>query len=199
MANELELNALIGSRICHDLISPLGAIGNGVELLEMTGAETSPEITLISESVENANARIRYFRVAFGSASEGAILGNTELRSILNDLFKTTNRIKVDWRVADDISRTEAKLAFLIILCLESALPWGGKVLVTRTDGRWNLMGTSERIKIDEALWEVVANPQCDIKMNPSDVQFALVQHAARAIERRVTTMIKENAISVAF
>ena len=199
MTNEMELNALIGSRICHDLISPLGAIGNGVELLEMTGVETTPEITLISQSVENANARIRYFRVAFGAASEGAMVGNAELRSILGDLFKTTHRITVDWRVAEDIPRTEAKLAFLAILCLESALPWGGKVLVTRTDGRWNLMGTAERLKIDEPLWEVVANPQYDTKMNASDVQFALVQPAARSIERRVTTIIKETAISIGF
>ena len=62
----IELNDLIGSRICHDLISPLGAIGNGVELLTMSGMTEVPEMTLISESVENANARIRFFRIAFG-------------------------------------------------------------------------------------------------------------------------------------
>jgi histidine phosphotransferase ChpT len=199
MATETELNALIGSRICHDLISPLGAIGNGVELLAMTGAEQTPEIALISESVENANARIRYFRIAFGAASSAAMIGNAELRSILSDLFKTTNRIKVDWNVSTDIARTEAKLAFLVILCLESALPWGGRVMVTRTDDRWNLIGTAERLKIDEALWDVVANPQYDTAMSASDVQFALIQPAARAIDRRVTTMLKEGSISVSF
>lgn len=199
MASDIELNALIGSRICHDLISPLGAIGNGVELLAMTGAETTPEIALISESVDNANARIRYFRVAFGAASEGTMIGNAELQSILADLFKSTSRVKVDWRVAGDVSRAEAKLAFLVILCLESALPWGGKVLVTRTDARWNLMATTERLKVDEPLWEVVATPKTEAKMSASEVQFALVQPAARAIGRRVTTMIKENAISVGF
>lgn len=199
MTNETELNALIGSRICHDLISPLGAIGNGVELLAMTGAEQTPEIALISESVENANARIRYFRIAFGAASASAMIGHAELRSILDDLFKTTNRIKVDWRVTNDIARAEAKLAFLVILCLESALPWGGRVMVTRTDDRWNLIGSAERLKIDEALWEVVANPQYDTTMSASDVQFALVQPAARTINRRVTTMLKEGAISVSF
>lgn len=199
MASDVELNALIGSRICHDLISPLGAIGNGVELLEMTGLETSPEIALISESVDNVNARIRYFRVAFGAASNGAMIGNAELRSILSDLFKATNRINVDWRVGEDVPRTEAKLAFLIVLCLENALAWGGKVHVTRTDGRWNLMGSADRMKIDEPLWEVVANPQSGMSIKASDVQFALVQPAAVAVGRRVTTMIKENAISVGF
>jgi len=52
-----DLTALIGSRICHDLISPLGAIGNGVELLQLSGMGDSPEMALISESVTNANLR----------------------------------------------------------------------------------------------------------------------------------------------
>ena len=51
-----HIAALLGSRICHDLISPIGAISNGVELMQMSGADSSPELALISESVESANA-----------------------------------------------------------------------------------------------------------------------------------------------
>ena len=65
-----DLNALLGSRICHDLISPLSAIGNGIELLTLSGVDAPSEIALISESVDNANTRIRFFRVAFGAARE---------------------------------------------------------------------------------------------------------------------------------
>ncbi len=63
-----DIASLIGSRISHDLISPIGAIGNGLELLSMSGAG-GPEVELISDSVANANARIRHFRIAFGLAS----------------------------------------------------------------------------------------------------------------------------------
>ena len=60
------LAQLVGSRICHDLISPVGAIGNGLELLAMAGGRTMPggsaELELISDSVVQANARIRFFR-----------------------------------------------------------------------------------------------------------------------------------------
>ena len=68
--NKLNIAALIGSRICHDLISPIGAINNGLELLEMTGTSSGPEMELISESVGNASARIRFFRIAYGAASD---------------------------------------------------------------------------------------------------------------------------------
>ena len=67
---EDDLVALVGSRLCHDLISPLGAIGNGVELLTMTATTLSPELQLITESVAAANARIKFFRLAFGRAGE---------------------------------------------------------------------------------------------------------------------------------
>ena len=68
---ELDLAALISSRICHDLISPIGAINNGLELLGMSGQSLdTPEMSLINESVQNASARIRFFRIAYGAASE---------------------------------------------------------------------------------------------------------------------------------
>lgn len=86
-ANPADLAALIGSRICHDLISPIGAIGNGVELLAMTGA-AGPEVALIAESVAAANARIRFFRIAFGAAPADQRIGAPEVRSILDDLSR---------------------------------------------------------------------------------------------------------------
>ena len=72
-----EIAALIASRICHDLISPIGAIGNGMELMALSSGQeqSSPELDLISQSVENANARIRFFRIAYGSASSTHLVG----------------------------------------------------------------------------------------------------------------------------
>ena len=58
------LAATLASRICHDLTSPLGAIANGLELLTLSDAQRTPELDLIAESVESANARLRFFRLA---------------------------------------------------------------------------------------------------------------------------------------
>lgn len=75
----IDLSALIGSRICHDLISPISAIGNGVELMELSGIERTPEIDLIAQSVENANARIRFFRIAFGKRGTGGKIAKSDI------------------------------------------------------------------------------------------------------------------------
>lgn len=196
--NALDINALIGSRICHDLISPLGAIGNGIELLSMSDANAAPEMTLIAESVDNANARIRFFRIAFGAASKESMIGNPELRSVLADLYRG-NRLNVDWRVQDDVLRAEAKLAFLLLQCFESALPWGGNVRVTRTSEKWNIFGNADRLKIVEPLWNVIANPRTDVEINASSVHFALIHDTANHFGKHVTTNISENSISVSF
>ena len=87
--SNINLSALIGSRICHDLISPIGAINNGLELLDMSGRTSGPELDLIQESVGNASARIRFFRIAFGAAGD-QMMGRAEVVSILKDLMDRT-------------------------------------------------------------------------------------------------------------
>lgn len=196
--NMTELNALIGSRICHDLISPLGAIGNGVELLSMAGVSSAPEITLISESVENANARIRFFRVAFGAASTDAMIGQSEVVRILKDLYRG-NRIRVDWRINDDTSRVETKLAFLLIQCFESAMPWGGKISVTQTGKTWNVFGTAERLKVDEPLWDLIADPATDVDVNAANVHFALTNPTAQSYGKTLCVAVNGTSVSVSF
>ena len=80
--DDLDLTALVGNRICHDLINPIGAIGNGVELLAMADGSPSAELALISQSVDSAKARIAMFRVAFGAASDTRQMGASEIRGM---------------------------------------------------------------------------------------------------------------------
>ncbi|WP_309665776.1 histidine phosphotransferase family protein, partial [Tabrizicola sp.] len=133
MQDKPDLAALIGSRICHDLISPIGAIGNGVELMMMDNTGGSPELALIAESVANANARIRFFRVAFGIASGDQRIGKTEVTSILTDMTRG-GRLIYAWNSAADLPRREVRLIFLLLQCLETAMAYGGRVQIDRIE-----------------------------------------------------------------
>ncbi|MCM2562246.1 histidine phosphotransferase family protein [Lutimaribacter sp. EGI FJ00015] len=166
-----QLAALVGSRICHDLVSPVGAIGNGLELMGM-GGQGEAELALVSESLANAQARIRFFRVAFGAASADQPMAETELRGILGDLGKSA-RQQVEWAVTGDVARSDARLAFLAIMCQESALPFGGRITVTRDGDTWQVAGSGPKVMIDENLWEALGRP--GIEVAPSEVQFALL------------------------
>jgi histidine phosphotransferase ChpT len=198
MSGRDDLTALLGSRICHDLVSPLGAIGNGVELLAMSGHDAVPELALIAESVGNATARIRFFRIAFGATGEDSRIGAAEMRSILADLTRG-GRLRIDWNSDEDVPRGEAKLAFLLILCLESALPFGGRITASSGGGQWRLSGAADRVRADPALWGLLVGEAGGVAPTSGTVHFALVPDLARRLGRTVRTTLGETAVTISF
>ena len=198
MADKPDISALLGSRICHDLISPIGAISNGVELMLMDNVAKGPEMTLVAESVANANARIRFFRVAFGQTAKDQRIGLAEIRGILADLARGS-RTTVDWTTPADLSRRETKLAFLCMLCLETALGQGGRIVVERGETRWTLTGTAPRLRIDPTLWEALSNPQTEVEIGAAQVQFLLVPEEVARQHRRLTVELSETEIRLTF
>jgi histidine phosphotransferase ChpT len=193
-----ELSDLLGSRICHDLISPLGAIANGVELLSLSGHADIPEIALIAESVEAANARIRFFRVAFGQADGHATLSSREIAEILATLGKS-GRIRTEWQPDGPIPRPEAKLAFLMILCAETAMPRGGRLRVGKNDGTWRIDAETQSPKVSSALWNVFGSDVRTTDATPGDAHFPLAARSAAALGRTVAVKATETGFTLSF
>lgn len=178
-----DLAALVGSRLCHDLVNPLGAIGNGVELLGMTGAAGGPEMTLIADAVRDAQARVRFFRIAFGAPGDGQIVRRREVAEVLEGLFGA-GRLGVTWAVEADLSRTETRLALLMVNCAEAALPMGGEVTLAHRDHRLHLEARAPRVAIEPGLWRLLDDPAARVPVRPAQVQFPLLRDAAFAQDR---------------
>ena len=193
-----DLIALLGSRICHDLISPLSAIGNGVELLMMSGAVPGPEIALIAESVTNANARIRFFRIAYGAAAPGQSVARSEIRSILDDMTRG-GRLAIDWQVPGDVARIEAKLAFLALQCLETALPYGGRVKVAADGDVWRIGAEAAKMKLDAGLWSRLTEPGSGAEIAPAHVQFLLFPAELARQGRALTLHMADTEIAMRY
>ncbi|WP_120635439.1 histidine phosphotransferase family protein [Ruegeria sp. EL01] len=196
-ASDVNLAELIGSRICHDLISPIGAITNGLELLDMVGAVQGPEMELISGSVGSAGARIRFFRVAFGPASDQP-LGRTEVADLLKDVERA-GRVRVHWHLTDAIPRNQVKLAFLALMCCETAMPMGGEVRITAHGDKWEVTGTADKLNVDSDLWKNVATGRFPNKITPAQVQFALLPESAAAMGRRITVETAPTRVTLSF
>ncbi len=192
-----DLPALIGSRICHDLISPIGAINNGLELLGMSGAVSGPEMDLISDSVANANARIRFFRVAFGAAGDQQ-MNRAEVVSILEDLAKG-GRFSFHWGPLEGSSRSDVRMAFLAALCLESALPYGGSITTLCADGQWTVIGEGRKVNLDESLWARLTDENATTEVAPAQVQFALLPLAAAQAGRKIEVDPMLEKVSIHF
>lgn len=197
MTASIDLNALIGSRICHDLISPLGAIGNGVELMAMSGEQAGPEMDLISESVASANARIKLFRIAFGPATKGQMVSHKDVLGIATD-FTAGGRLVLDWNPKQNLHRQDAKLLFLLLQCFETAMPRGGKITINNVGESWAIIGESSSLHVRSELWNLLQGGTAP-ELEPSQVHFALAPLAAKAAERQLLIEKSDSVLRVRF
>lgn len=187
--NPTRLASLIAARLCHDLISPLGAIGNGVELLEMSGEypgiSKSPELSLIDESVRAARARVRFYRIAFGHAAADQRVSVAEIGQLLEE-HVSGGRLTVELDGSGDLARLDARLLLLSLMCLESALPWGGRVLICRGADGWRLVAEASRTRIEPQLWQLLSGGGIAALVAPADVHFTLLAALAGQAGRRI-------------
>ncbi len=180
---------MIASRICHDLVSPMGAIGNGLELLELSQNAKGAELDLISQSIASATARLRFYRIAFGTVSADQRMSHSEALSVLAELGKVQKQT-FHWETTADLSRRQVKILFLLLMCLEAALPWGGNIHVGDANNAIELRATADRIKIDDGLWSALAKSQPSASMSSAKVQFAAA--AAELADQNARLTIQE-------
>jgi histidine phosphotransferase ChpT len=133
----LDLAALLCSRVCHDVISPIGAIVNGLEVLE---DEKDPEmrnfaLELIKKSANTASARLQFCRLAFGAAgSAGASIDTGDAEKVARNLF-VDDRTTLDWNAAR-VLMPKNKVKLILNMCLIAAatIPRGGVITVSIAD-----------------------------------------------------------------
>jgi histidine phosphotransferase ChpT len=172
-----DLSALVSARLCHDLISPMGAIGNGLELMQMSGGRTGAEVNLISESLDNALAKLKFFRVAFGPADPQARQSFEEAAQITDAAFQ--GRFTVTWQAeGKDMPRPMARMLYLAILCLEKSLPMGGELRINSAEDAARMSVEGRRTSPPELLWAHVRDGRPVPDLRSDGVQFALLRRA---------------------
>lgn len=132
----LDLAALLCSRVCHDVISPVGAIVNGLEVLEDDQDESMREfaLELIGKSARQASARLKFARIAFGAAgSAGASIDLADAESVAKGMF-ADEKTKLEWRAPQALfPKNKVKLILNLVMVTTSAIPRGGLIDVTVT------------------------------------------------------------------
>lgn len=131
--NDIEFAALLVSRVCHDLVSPVGAVVNGLEVLEDERDATmrADALKLVASSAEQAAARLQFARLAFGAAgSAGATLDLNEVGRVALGLLAGT-KVELEWKAAPlNWPKDWAKLLMNATLLAADCLPRGGRVVV---------------------------------------------------------------------
>lgn len=128
-----DLAAMLCSRVCHDLINPVGAIGNGLEVLAdpMQGAMAEGAQELIVNSAKHARARLEFARLAYGASSTAGVdLDTRECERVARLLFEI-EKADLDWQVPLILlPKHKAKLLMNMMLIASGAVPRGGVVTV---------------------------------------------------------------------
>jgi histidine phosphotransferase ChpT len=134
--DSLDLAALLSSRVCHDVISPVGAIVNGLEVLEEEeNAEMrSHALALIKSSANEASARLQFCRLAFGAAgSKGASIDTGDAEHVTRQLL-ADERTTFEWHVPRVLmSKNKVKLLLNLCLIADAAIARGGDINVSAT------------------------------------------------------------------
>src|SRR5262249_7308183 len=125
----LDLAALLCSRVCHDLISPVGAIVNGLEVLEEEKDQATKEfaLDLIKKSAGTASAKLQFCRIAFGAAgSAGAQIDLGDAEAIARG-FLEDDKTKLAWNLPRALlAKNRVKLLLIMLLIPGQAIPRGG-------------------------------------------------------------------------
>ena len=185
-----DLSALVSARLCHDLISPMGAIGNGLELMQLSQLTTSAEVELIAGSLGSAIAKLRFFRIAFGPAEAQARLAGDEIRAVADAMFP--GRFTVSWTGAPaDVDRATGKLVCLALLCLEKSLPMGGTATVCVEGEAIEITAQGRRLAPPADLWALAAGATPG-PLRSDGVQFALLGATLAALGMDIETSFDE-------
>lgn len=196
MSDKRDIAGLLASRICHDLVSPIGAIVNGTDLIrEVGGGDIHDELALIGQSATRASSLLQFYRVAFGAAGdEEATLSLSALRTQARQMI-ASDRVGLEWQELDvaPLRRVQARLVFQLLLCARAAVGMRGRIVVgtaSRPDfplavSMWP-DGASANLNPD-ALRMLQSAPELS-GITPRTVEFALVHDGARDLGLKLDT-----------
>ena len=198
----LELAALIASRVCHDVISPVGAIVNGLEVLEEEKDESMREFAmdLVQKSARQASAKLQFSRLAFGaSGGAGAEIDMVDAGRCTAALMER-EKAELDWQVsAPLLPKLHAKLLLNLLIIALNSVARGGRISVTADrDGGESVMrvvAEGDRAKLPAGVREVIAEGAMPNPLDAHAVQPLYAALLAKEAGLGVTVTQEENRV----
>jgi histidine phosphotransferase ChpT len=188
---DIDLLQLIASKICHDLISPIGAVNNGVEFMEEMGADSFDDaIGLIAHSAKSASAKLQAYRIAYGAGGADSHVRPEDVKKSIGEMIEGDGKVTQNWEADPNMAipedHYERPVAYCKILacCLLQALdcmPKGGVLSVSVEGEKTTVTAKGEnaafRERIIDALGLKLDNSVLDPKHMHAVITGMLMQH----------------------
>ncbi|MCX7284143.1 MAG: histidine phosphotransferase family protein [Novosphingobium sp.] len=202
-ANSLDLASLLCSRLCHDLLSPVGALSNGLELL---ADEKDPEMRkrcmeLLEQSAKTSADKLKFFRLAFGAAGGfGDSVPVNEAKALVDALVGNNGRVVVNWMFGvDSLGKPAVKTLLNLALIGLDALVRGGTLdigaeirggvaeIVVRAAG--------QRVAFDPAIGQALEGTLASSELSSRTAPAAMVQQLAASVNGAVQVHVTAESL----
>lgn len=160
MISQTDLAAMLCSRLCHDMLSPVGALANGLELLavEQDPGMRARCIELLEQSARISSDKLKFFRLAFGAAGGfGEAIPIDEAKAVIEALASDAKRVTINWAIAEpSLPKPAIKVLLNLAQIALDALVHGGTLDIgaERRDGAVEIVARArgDRIAFDETV-----------------------------------------------
>ena len=172
--SDIDLAALLCSRVCHDVISPVGAIANGLEVLDDEDDPAMQEIAmdLIRKSARQASTKLQFCRIAFGAAgSAGAHLDLADAGEVSRAFF-SDDKTSFEWNAPHETrEKNQVKLLLNLALMASTSIPRGGQLSVNVNGDAFQVRCSGDAAKVPDKTITFMTDPA-----NAGDMDSRLVQ-----------------------
>jgi histidine phosphotransferase ChpT len=194
--NPSELASLLCSRICHDVISPVGAMNNGIELLDEPGAYDDA-MALIKVSARNASARLQFMRIAYGAAGSSTSQIDTGDAENVSHAYMANEKSELTWTgVRAYLPKAVVKLVLNLVIIANGSTPRGGTLDVeipSEANGNTiTVKAAGPMIRVSEKFISLYNNQKLEEPIDAHAVQYYYTLLLAR--EAKLELSVNVNA-----
>jgi histidine phosphotransferase ChpT len=198
----LDLAALLCSRVCHDVVGPVGAIVNGLELLDEDDSAETREMALelIRKSARNASAKLQFARIAFGAAGSAGSAVDTGYAQQLTEQLVADEKVKLVWNTPRlYVEKNRVKLLMNLVVIALSCIPIGGTVDVTMEGDAenpvFNVDARGPKPRIPAHLEDMLAGKSESGSVDAHSFQLFYTGEIARAAGMSVSVSLEDGLV----
>lgn len=190
---DMRVVGMLCSHLCHELVNPLGAVNNGIELLLDTGGDMQDDaLSLVESSAQRATRRIEYYRMAYGMAGVSGVGDLSTARELVDGVLME-GRLSLEWPGAErnpSLPPGCGRMLLNLAGAAAEALPRGGVLTITveENDGAMHLTATArgDRARLEESVRPVYRGEIAVAELTPRNIHSYFTVRLAESLGGRV-------------
>lgn len=192
---------LLASRICHDLVSPVGAVANGVEFMRDMGADSLEDsVDLIEHSAQQASVRLQLFRLCYGAGgSEKLVSAKAIWEAFTNFMDKA--KFTLEWDllndVPDELPNGFFKMILNAMIFIHDGLPKGGIISVKLDGDSMVIHGTGNMVRLREGSATAIKGDALIDDIDPKNIHGYITHYFSRAFDIDMSSNIQDSSLSI--